>query len=88
MVVPTRQGLGQELHMGLLILANPLQVTVHWVGESSVEEILMGEVLQALRVEGGLEVLESESIVEDVGCMERALAWKPIGTAYPGTYHR
>lgn len=53
--------------MGLLIRSNLLQVGVERIFEPGSQEISMGVVLETLLVEGGLEVLERQGIVEDIG---------------------
>lgn len=62
----TSQSGGQELHMGLLVRSNGLQVGVEGVHVSSADKVLLGVVLQALCVESGLEVLKSQGVVEDI----------------------
>lgn len=53
--------------MGLLVLANLLQVGIEGVLEPSVDKVSLGVVLKTLLVESSLEVLESQRVVEDVG---------------------
>ena len=43
-----------------------LQVGIEGVLHAGLDEVGLGVVLQTLLVEGGLEVLQSQSIVEDV----------------------
>lgn len=63
----TTQGRSQEHDVASLILGDLNQVLVEWVGETSIEELLVGVVGQTLTVEGVLEVLKGKSIVEDIG---------------------
>lgn len=53
--------------MRLLIASNHLQVAVGGLVQTGLDELLLGVVLHALLVEAGLEVLESQGILEDVG---------------------
>lgn len=53
--------------MVALILRNLLQVGVKGRVETGVGELLLGELLETLAVEGILEVLESQGVVEDGG---------------------
>lgn len=53
--------------MGLLVHADRLDVVVECLHHTGVHEVLLGVVLQTLLVEGSLEMLESQGIVEDVG---------------------
>ena len=66
-MVLTLQRLGQELLVRLLIASNHLQVAVGGLVQTGLDELLLGVVLHALLVEAGLEVLESQGILEDVG---------------------
>ena len=60
------QGLGQELLVGLLVLGDPLHVRIDGVLASGGHEVGVGVVLQTLFVEGCLQMLEGQSIVENV----------------------
>ena len=51
--------------MAGLIGSNLLQVLVEGVGEAGSDELGLGVVLETLAVEGVLEVLEGERVVED-----------------------
>lgn len=61
------QGGGQEGHVRRLVGGDLLQVGVEGGVEAAGGEVGLGEVLQALLVEGVFEVLEGEGVVEDVG---------------------
>ena len=50
--------------MTLLILSHALHVGIERVGKPSIQEILVGEVFETLRIESGFEVLESQGIVQ------------------------
>lgn len=50
-----------------LILSNLLHVIVEGGVEAGVRELLLGELCQSLAVEGVLKMLQSQSIVENVG---------------------
>lgn len=63
----TSQRLGEELLVGLLVHSDRLDIVVEGRRHPGVHEVLLGVVLQTLLVEGGLEVLQSQGIVEDVG---------------------
>lgn len=52
--------------MGLLVLANLLQVGIERVLESSLDEVGLGVVLEALFIESSLKVLQGQCIVQDV----------------------
>lgn len=52
--------------MGLLIGGDLLQVGIEWVSEASTGEGSLGVVGKTVAVEGILQVLESQSIVEDI----------------------
>lgn len=60
------QGGGQEVDVGLLIAGNHLEVLVE-VGlvEACSSKVLCGEVGKCLAVEGGLEVLKGQGVVQD-----------------------
>lgn len=53
--------------MSLLIGGNLHQVVVEGLGTASRHEVRLGVVLQAFLIKGGLKVLQSQSIVENVG---------------------
>lgn len=50
-----------------LVGRNLLQVGIEGVGQTSLDKVGLGVVLQSLFVESGLEMLKGQSIVEDVG---------------------
>lgn len=62
----TGQGLGQELLVSLLVRSDGLQVGVERRRHAGVHEVLHGVVLHSFLVERGLEVLQGQSIVEDI----------------------
>lgn len=53
--------------MLLLIRSNLLQVGIEWILHASLDEVLLGIVLETLLVERGLEMLKCKSVVENVG---------------------
>ena len=55
--------------MVTLILANFLQVGVEGRVVSSAGEFLLGELAESLLVEGVLEVLKRQRVVEDIRCI-------------------
>lgn len=63
----TLQGRGEEFLVGLLVLADLLQVGIEGVLQPGVDKVSLGIVLEALLVESSLKVLQSQSVVEDVG---------------------
>lgn len=63
----TSQRLGEELLVGLLVHSDRLDIVVEGLRHPGAHEVLLGVVLQTLLVEGGLEVLQSQGIVKDVG---------------------
>ena len=66
-VLRTLEGGGKEVDVVALILGDLLQVGVEGRVEASVGKLLLGELLQTLAVEGVLEVLKGQSVVEDGG---------------------
>ena len=58
---------GQEADVCALILGNGLQVGVKGGLETGTLEVALGELVQDLKIEPVLQMLKSESIVEDVG---------------------
>lgn len=62
----TGQGFGQELLVSLLVRSDGLQVDVEGRGHAGVHEVFHGVILHSLLVEGGLEVLQGQCIVEDI----------------------
>lgn len=78
--------------MALLIRGDLLQVGVEGVVHAGVDKVGASVVLQALGVEGGLEVLQCQGIVKDVRC-EATMISKSYGL-FKGysptrtTYHR
>ena len=52
--------------MGGLVGGDGLQVGVEWVGETGSDEFWLSVVGKTLTVEGGLEMLKSQSVVENV----------------------
>lgn len=54
--------------MSGLVAGNRLQVSVEDPAESSTGEVILGVILQAIGVEGSLEMLQGQGIVEDVAC--------------------
>lgn len=65
----TGQGFGQKALMGLLVPSDGLHVDVEGFRHAGVQEVLHGVVLQALLIEGGFKVLQSQSIVQDITCI-------------------
>lgn len=63
----TLEASGEEVNVSLLIGSDGLEVVVDDGVEASVGEVLLAVLLEALTVEGVLEVLKSQSILEDVG---------------------
>jgi hypothetical protein len=63
----TLQSGGEESLVLDLIRGNLLQVGIEGVLHASLDEVSLGVVLETLLVKGGLKVLESQSIVENVG---------------------
>lgn len=63
----SRQGLGQELLMGLLIRADLLDIRIGSVLDTGLREVFLGIVLETLFVETGFQVLQGQGIVENVG---------------------
>ena len=61
----TSDGLGEKVDVRLLVLCHDLEVLVEFRAKASFRELLLGEVLESLAVEGVLEVLERQSVVED-----------------------
>lgn len=60
------EGGGQDGNVGVLVLGDVLEILVEGVlRETSVGHVLCRELAQAVRVEGGLEVLEGQGVVED-----------------------
>jgi hypothetical protein len=57
-----------------LIRSHLLHVRVELGVEPGGREVLLGEVRKTFTVEGVLEVLEGQGVVEDVGCAARMLA--------------
>lgn len=53
--------------MGFLIRGNLHEVVVKGLGTASRHEVGLGVVLQTFLVKGGLKMLQSQSIVENVG---------------------
>ena len=56
---------GQEVDVGRLILGNLLEVVDEVGTETGLLEVLVRELGEGLTVEGGLEVLKGQSVVED-----------------------
>lgn len=56
----------KEGHMCFLVRGDLPQVGIEVIFEASVHEIILGVVLEPRLIEGGLEMLESQSIVEDI----------------------
>jgi hypothetical protein len=54
----------------LLIGSNLLQVGIEGVIHASLDKVFLGIVLETLLIERGLEVLQGQSIVEDIGWKE------------------
>lgn len=52
--------------MGLLIRSNFHEVGIEGVHVASVHKIRLGVVLETFLVEGGLEMLERQSVVQDI----------------------
>lgn len=52
--------------MCFLVRGDLPQVGIEVIFEASVHEIILGVVLEPRLIEGGLEMLESQSIVEDI----------------------
>jgi hypothetical protein len=48
-----------------LVLGNLLDVVVEGLVETSVGEVLLGELVEAVTVEGVLEMLQSQGVVEN-----------------------
>lgn len=65
-MIPTCQCSCQEADMSSLVRRNLLQVCVKGCVETNGSELLLGEVCQTLTVELVLEMLQSESVVEDI----------------------
>lgn len=61
------QGAGEEADVRVLVVGDLLEVGVEGVGEASSNKGLLRVVLETLAVEGRLEVLQSQGVVEDVG---------------------
>lgn len=61
------EGRGQELDVGGLVRADLLEVLVEGGIVTSGRELGLGEVCKSLLVEGVLEVLKGERIVQDLG---------------------
>ncbi len=57
---------GQESNVGLLVGGDGLELGVDIAGETGLAEVVGRVLLQSLAVEGILEMLESESVVEDI----------------------
>ena len=57
----------EERDVGSLVSSNGLEVVVDGRVEASVGKVLLAELLETLAVEGVLEVLKGQSILEDVG---------------------
>jgi hypothetical protein len=60
------ESLGEERDMGGLIVGDFLEVGVEWVGETGLDEVLLGVVGKTLTVELVLELHEGQGVVEDV----------------------
>ena len=52
--------------MSLLIAGNHLQVAVGSLVQARIDEVLLSVVLHTLRIEGGLEVLQGQGVLEDI----------------------
>lgn len=64
----TRERLCQEINVSLLVGGYLLDVAIERIGESSIDEVLVCVVFEALPVEGILQMLQSKSVVENVRC--------------------
>lgn len=65
----TLEALGQEVDVGGLVAGNGLDVVVDLGVEAGALEVLLRVLLEALAVEGVLEMLKGQSILENVGCV-------------------
>lgn len=66
-LILTSESLREEGYMCLLVQSDLLQVFVERIFESSPHEIFPGVVLETLLIKGGLEVLERQGVVENIG---------------------
>ena len=73
-VAGSSEGTGDELDVGRLIERNTLEAVVGEGREAGSHEVIGGELGKAIAVEGVLEVLEGESIVEDVSYTSNTLS--------------
>lgn len=64
----TLETLGQEVDVSGLVAGNGLDVVVNLGVEASVLEVFLGVLGETLTIEGVLEVLQGQSILEDIGC--------------------
>lgn len=83
----TSEALGQEVDMGSLIAGDGLEVGVNLGVESGVLEVGLGVLGETITIEGILEMLQGQGILENVGCFMLDLA-SEFSTSCKVSYHQ